>query len=260
MARTRPSLRTPATVIARTAVAPVAARPARAALPGWPLAPRPSGTLRTSLAPVRRGAVGARRAGTVPPPGAGTLVPVPGRSTVLPVAALSPRPTVLPVATARTVPLRTGRAVALRPVTLRTPITPVGAPAGGPVALRTTVLPFATGSAGPRATLPLRTTVPPVRSPGTLRPAALTLGTALRPVTLGTTLRPVPLGTALLRPAAAVLGPATGGPPSLPGALSAATGRASALACAASLRTALSGAATASSGSLTAGTAGASSR
>src|SRR3712207_6510217 len=129
-------------------------RSARAALPGLPLTPRPTGPLRTPLAPVRRGAVGARRTRTVPPPGAGTLVPVPRLATVLPVAALLCRPTVLPVAALPcrptvlpvpapwAVPLRMGAAVALRPITLRTPIAPVGAPTGGPVPLRTTVLPL----------------------------------------------------------------------------------------------------------------------
>jgi hypothetical protein len=187
---------------------------------------------------------------------------------VLPVTRLPRGPALRPVTAPWTLSLASRRAVALRPIGLRTSIPPVGAStvavrttvlpfttgAGGSrtaLVLRTTVLPLTTGAGGLRTALVLRTTVAPVRPPGRLRSAALPLGTALRPIALS---------AALLPPVTAVLGATTGGSPPLPGPLTATPGRTSSRSGAPALRTALPGAATAPSGSLSAGTAGASSR
>jgi hypothetical protein len=271
-------VRAPATVVAGTTVPPVAPLPARAALARLPLTTRPTGALRTTLAPVR-GDVGSSGTRAVAPPRSLTLRPLSRRPAVLPAAArrtltlrppviparalvptlVSRRATVPPVRSARrrTVSLRSpvlpARAVVSTPVTRRPAIPPVRSACRRTVSLRSPVLPLPARCTGVRAGVALRAAVPPVLSRASVAPAArFPLGTTLRPVSLGTTLLPAT--------SAAVLRPTTGRAASLPGALPAAPGGRPTRTRTSPLRTALPGAAAASSGSLSAGTAGVSSR
>jgi hypothetical protein len=272
------TLRAFTTVVAGTAVPPVAPLSAGPALAGLPLTMRPTRALRTSLAPVR-GDIGTSATRTVAPPRLLTLRPLPCGPAVLPAAArralplgspvipagavvptpVSRRAAVPPVRSAyrRTVslgsPVIPARAVVPTPISRRTAVPPVRSPRHRTVSLRPPVLPLPARCSGVRAGVALGAAVPPVLPRATVAPAArFPLGTPLRPVSLGTTLLPAA--------SAAVLRPTTGWAASLPGALRAAPGGRPRGSRTSSLRTALPGAAAPSSGSLSAGTAGASSR
>jgi hypothetical protein len=189
--RALPSLRTPAAVVAGTAVPPVATLPTRTRLTGRVVGSRPAGTLRTLLPPVG-GDVRPLAPRPVAPACALTLRPVPCRAPVLPAvsgrslalrtallpatAVISPgltlRTTVPPLrtASARGVPLRT-TALPLTPrcaaVPLRAPLLPLPsrfAGSGSAVAVRAPLLPLPPGCAAGRTAVLVGTTLPPLRA------------------------------------------------------------------------------------------------